>query len=63
MRPSGERVFIETHDKYFVTPSTQLQQAADAMFGEETYYPKVDTTLPERQQRRWERRTEAAAGE
>jgi hypothetical protein len=33
------------------------------MFGEETYYPKVDTTLPERQQRRWERRTESAGGE
>jgi hypothetical protein len=33
-----------------------LQQAADNQFGEETYYAKVDTSLPERAPRRWERR-------
>jgi len=61
MRPSGEHVFIETHERYSVTPSTELQKTTDEMFGEETYYPKVDTSLPERQQRRWERRGEAAS--
>jgi DNA polymerase-3 subunit alpha len=55
-RSTGESVFIETHDKYFVAPSRQLQQAADDLFGEETYYAKVDTTPPERQKRAWERR-------
>ena len=58
MQPGGELIFNETHEKYFVVPSTQLQQRADEMFGEQTYYAKVDTTLPERQQRRWERRAE-----
>jgi len=40
-----------------------LQQAADELFGEETYYAKVDPTLPERQPRRWERRSENGNGE
>jgi hypothetical protein len=35
----------------------------DHLFGEETYYAKVDTSLPERQQRRWERKPAAANGE
>ena len=38
-----------------VAPSLQLQQAADERFGEETYYVKVDTSLPERAPRKWER--------
>jgi DNA polymerase-3 subunit alpha len=60
LKPGGERVFVETHEKYFVAPSLQLQKAADERFGEETYYVKVDTTLPERVQRRWERKPELA---
>jgi DNA polymerase-3 subunit alpha len=63
MRPSGEAIFIETHEKYFVTPSQKLQQAADELFGEDTYYVKVDTSLPERAQRKWERRGELTTGE
>jgi DNA polymerase-3 subunit alpha len=58
IRPGGEVVFVETHEKYSVAPSPQLQQAADELFGEETYYAKVDTTLPERSRKAWERRTE-----
>ena len=58
MRSDGERVFIETHEKYFVAPSIQLQKEVDEMFGEDTYYAKIDMTLPERQQRRWERKSE-----
>jgi len=54
-RPTGEIIFIETHEKFFVTPSARLQQAADELFGEETYYAKVDTSLPERARRSWER--------
>jgi hypothetical protein len=30
----------------------------DDLFGEDTYYAKVDTTLPERQKRTWERKSE-----
>jgi DNA polymerase-3 subunit alpha len=58
VRPTGEVIFVETHDQFFVTPSRALQQAADDCFGEETYYAKVDTSLPERAPRRWERRPE-----
>jgi DNA polymerase-3 subunit alpha len=61
-RPTGEVIFIEPNDRYFVTPSRQLQQRADELFGEETYYVKVDTSLPEKQQR-WPRRAEAAEAE
>jgi DNA polymerase III subunit alpha len=55
-RPSGEIIFIEAHEKFGVTPSRELQQRVDECFGEETYYAKVDTTLPERTPRRWETR-------
>jgi DNA polymerase-3 subunit alpha len=44
-RPGGELIFIETHEKYSVTPSQPLQQTVDDLFGEETYYAKVDTSL------------------
>ncbi|MCU0788727.1 MAG: DNA polymerase III subunit alpha, partial [Verrucomicrobia bacterium] len=53
--PGGEAVFIEAHQNFTVTPSLELQKAADEMFGEDTYYVKVDHTLPERQ-KRWGRR-------
>jgi DNA polymerase-3 subunit alpha len=56
VRPTGEVIFIEAHERFFVAPSTELQQAADEMFGEETYYAKADNALPERSPRKWERR-------
>ena len=58
VRPTGGVVFVETHEKFSVMPSRQLQAAADKLFGEETYYARVDTSLPERTPRRWERRPE-----
>jgi DNA polymerase-3 subunit alpha len=62
-RPTGEIVFMETHERYSVGPSRALQCAADEIFGEDTYYARVDASLPERQQRRWERKAELAAAE
>jgi DNA polymerase-3 subunit alpha len=62
MRTGGEAVFIETHNRYAVSPSLGFQQAVDEKFGEETYYAKVDAALPERAGRRWERRGEANGG-
>jgi len=64
-RPTGEVIFVETHERFHVTPSVELQKAVDGMFGEETYYAKVDTSLPERAPRRWERKPElvGAAGD
>jgi DNA polymerase-3 subunit alpha len=57
-QPAGEVIFIEAHENFRVKPSRALQQAADDLFGEETYYAKVDTSLPERAARRWERKPE-----
>ena len=57
-RPTGEMIFLETHERYFVGPSHELQQAVDRRFGEDTYYAKVDNALPERAMRKWERRAE-----
>ena len=62
-RPTGEIIFVETHEKYFVTPSRELQKVVDEQFGENTYYAKVDTSLPERQRRVWERKPELAGAE
>ena len=55
-RPSGERVFIEAHERFRVAPSRQFQAAVDELLGRNTYYAKVDSSLPERAPRRWERR-------
>ncbi|MBI4327624.1 MAG: DNA polymerase III subunit alpha [Chloroflexi bacterium] len=60
MQPAGEIIFIEAHEKFAVAPSRQLQQAADELFGEDTYYAKVDSSPPERTPRRWERKGEPA---
>jgi DNA polymerase-3 subunit alpha len=63
MKPTGERIFVETHERYSVSPSRELQQATDDLLGEDTYYAKVDTSLPERTPRRWERKPEMAEAE
>jgi len=55
MQPGGGNVFVDTNESFSVTPSMELEQAANQLFGEETYYAKVDASLPERQ-RRWERK-------
>jgi DNA polymerase-3 subunit alpha len=56
VRPTGERVFIEVHERFHVAPSRQLQAAAEDLLGRDAYYAKVDVSLPERAPRRWERR-------
>jgi len=55
MQPGGGIVFMDTSERFSVMPSLKLQQEADARFGEETYYAKVDASLPERQPR-WPRK-------
>jgi hypothetical protein len=61
-RPTGAKVFIEANDRCSVTPGHELQQALEALLGAQSYYPAVDTTLPERAPRRWERRNGTGAG-
>jgi DNA polymerase-3 subunit alpha len=63
MQPTGPVIFIEVNERFFVSPSLQLQEAVDQLFGENTYYAKVDTSPPERQPRRWERRSEGTDSE
>ncbi len=59
----GEVIFMDTNERFSVTPSLELEQAANKLFGEETYYAKVDTSPPERQPRRWERKNGYNGGE
>jgi DNA polymerase-3 subunit alpha len=61
-QPGGGTVFMDTNERFAVTPSLKLQHEADARFGEETYYAKADMTLPERQSR-WPRKTENGSSE
>jgi DNA polymerase III subunit alpha len=57
-RPGGEVVFVQTHERFSVLPSLELEHAVNKALGEDTYYAKVDTALPERQARRWEKKAE-----
>ena len=62
-QPGGELVFVESHENFRVNPSRELQQAVDDLLGEETYYAKVDTSLPERTKRMWEKKGGGNNGE
>ena len=55
-QPAGEWVFIETHEKFRVSPSREFQQAVDETFGADTFYANVDTSVPERAKKPWEQR-------
>ena len=55
--PGGELAFVECHEKFRVKASWDLQKAVDERFGEATYYAKVDASLPQREQRRWEKKS------
>jgi DNA polymerase-3 subunit alpha len=56
---AGQVIFVEVHERFSINPSLAFQRAAEELFGEETYYAKIDTTPPERVPRRWERRSDA----
>jgi DNA polymerase-3 subunit alpha len=55
-QPGNKLVYVGTHDRFNVNPSLALQRAVDELCGRNTYYAKVDTALPERAARRWERK-------
>jgi hypothetical protein len=56
MHPTGEAVFIETHERFAVSPTLQLKKEVDDVFGEDTYYAKIDRSLPERKLQPWQRK-------
>jgi DNA polymerase III subunit alpha len=61
--PGGKIVFIEAHKNYSVKPSLALQEAVDKLYGEDTYYAKVDATLPQRTPRQWEKKFSGGNGD
>jgi DNA polymerase-3 subunit alpha len=63
IRPGGELVFVETNERFSVRPSRELEHAAEHLLGKGAYYAKVDSSLPERAARRWERKSEPENGE
>ena len=56
VRPEGATVFVSTHERFAVMPSLELEHAVNKQFGEKTYYARVDTSLPEKQRRVWEKK-------
>ena len=61
IRPTGQMVFLEANDRFGVCPSLELQKAINERFGDGTYFAKVDVSLPEREKRRWEKKSEPSA--
>ena len=56
LRPEGAMIFLQTHERFGVTPSLELEHAANKLFGEKTYYARVDASLPEKTRRSWEKK-------
>jgi len=54
-KSDGTSVFVEADKFYNVSPGREFQEAANERFGNETYYAKADTSLPEPQRRRYGR--------
>jgi len=63
MRPEGATIFVETHERFGVMPSLELEHAVNQQFGEKTYYARVDTSLPEKARRSWEKKNGSGGGE
>ena len=63
MRAGGGTVFVDTNERFNVAPSLELEHAANKLFGEETYYAKVDTSLPEKTRRSWEKKNGTSGDE
>jgi DNA polymerase-3 subunit alpha len=59
--PTGQAVFVQPHERYGVLPSRELQAAIDEKFGTDTYYVKVDLSLPEKQNR-WGKKADFNGG-
>ncbi len=62
LRPEGTMIFLQTHERFGVTPSIDLEHAVNKMFGEKTYYARVDASLPEKAKRSWEKKNTGGGG-
>jgi DNA polymerase-3 subunit alpha len=63
LRPEGGTIFIETHERFGVAPSLELEHEANRQFGEKTYYAVVDKALPEKARRAWEKKKTGGNGD
>ena len=63
LQPEGATVFVGAHERFGVAPSLELEQAANQQFGEKTYYARVDSSLPEKQRRSWEKKNGSGGDE
>ncbi|MDR3456730.1 MAG: DNA polymerase III subunit alpha [Verrucomicrobiae bacterium] len=63
MRPEGGSIFVQAHERFSVTPSVELEHAANREFGDKTFYAVVDRTLPEKARRSWEKKGSSNNGD
>ena len=61
--PGGEMAFIEPNDRYFVAASAGLEREITEVFGAGSYFARADNALPERAQRKWERKGGGGGGD
>ncbi len=52
----GAKIFVETNERFKVSPSLALIESILALFGPGSVHVKADTTLPAKMQRKWEKR-------
>ena len=60
--PEGEAVWIEPHDRYNVAVSRNLESQIEAIVGRDSFRVRADNAMPERAQRRWEKRENGNGG-
>ena len=63
MRPEGGTIFVEANAHFAVTPSIELEHAANRLFGEKTFYAVVDKSLPEKARRAWEKKSNGGSND
>jgi DNA polymerase-3 subunit alpha len=61
--PGGATVFIEPNDRYAVSPSKEFESAIEHLCGPQSVFISADRSLPERVQRKWERKAENGSGD
>ncbi len=60
---AGATVFIEPSDRYLVVPSAEFESAVEEVCGPGSVTMAADKSMPERQQRKWEKKAEGGGGD
>jgi DNA polymerase-3 subunit alpha len=61
--PTGVSIFIEPSDRYTVAASVELETALESVCGNGTVFMSADKSLPERQLRKWEKKSDSGGGD